>query len=163
MEAQLVVFKLGGESFGIEIDAVESIIKMQPITVVPHAPDFICGVTNLRGTVLPVIDLRVRFSLPAAAPTRDTRIVVVALDNFQVGMLVDGVSQVKQVSEEQIEPAANMAYAVRGNFIRGIANLDDGLVILLDLRQALTIGNEEFSERRQTPQAAPRSRSLAAA
>jgi len=98
MERQLVVFTLAHEHYGVDIAAVESIIKLQPITVVPRAPAFIEGVTNLRGSVLPVMDLRKRFGLGSTAETaekeqKDRRIVVVALEGVKVGMIVDAVTE----------------------------------------------------------------------
>mgnify|MGYP001286411218 FL=1 len=92
MENQLVVFDLANEQYGVDIAAVEGIIKMQTITVVPRAPQFVEGVTNLRGKVLPVIDLRKRFGLPRGEVTKDMRIVVVEMGGATVGIVVDGVS-----------------------------------------------------------------------
>ena len=94
MENQLVVFKLVNEYYGIDIAAVESIIKLQPITAVPHAPFFVEGVINLRGAILPVIDLRKRFGLLTVEPTKDTRIVIVEINNVMAGMVVDAVTEV---------------------------------------------------------------------
>ncbi len=137
MENQLVVFNLADEHYGVDIGAVESIIKLQPITAVPHAPSFVEGVTNLRGAVLPVIDLRRRFGLPAEKDTRDSRIVVVEIDGAQVGMIVDAVTEVLSVSEEDIEPPPSIVTTVDSAFITGIAKVDSRLIILLDLGQVL--------------------------
>jgi len=147
MDKQLVIFTLAQEHYGVGIAAVDSIIKLQPITAVPHAPSFVEGVTNLRGKVLPVIDLRKRFGLPVAAPTRETRIVVTELQHSAVGMLVDAVSEVLHVSEEAIEPPSPIVSTVDSTFITGIAKVNghgaEGsnagrLIILLDLEQVLT-------------------------
>ena len=94
MEQQLVVFELANEFYGINIAVVESIIKMQAITQLPQTPDYVKGVTNLRGSVLPVIDLRIRFALEAQEDTRQTRIIIVTMGNIKVGVVVDGVSEV---------------------------------------------------------------------
>ncbi len=146
MENQLVVFSLADEHYGVDIGAVESIIKLQPITAVPRAPGFIQGVTNLRGAVLPVIDLRERFGLPANGTTRDTRIVVIEMNGDQVGMVVDAVSEVLSVPKEDIEapPAIVVSTehgdrADRSNFITHIAKVGERLIILLDLGQVLNI------------------------
>jgi purine-binding chemotaxis protein CheW len=139
VENQLVVFALANEQYGVNISAVESIIKLQPITGVPHAPDFVEGVTNLRGTVLPVIDLRKRFSLPAEDATRETRIVVVEMDGETVGMVVDAVLEVLRVPEEAIEPPSPIVTTVDSAFIKGIAKVDERLIILLDLGQVLSV------------------------
>lgn len=138
MEQQLVVFELANEHYGVEISTVESIIKMQEITRIPHSPSFVEGITNLRGLVLPVIDLRKRFGLEAQEISRDSRIMVVALGTMKVGMIVDAVSEVLRVPSELIEPAPSMTTSSRANFITGIAKLNDLLVILLDMSKILT-------------------------
>lgn len=144
MEQQLVVFELGNEHYGVDIGAVESIIKMQAITVVPKAPRFVEGVTNLRGSVLPVMDLRKRFNLDArnqenANKTRDERrIVVISMDGAKVGMVVDAVSEVIRIPQETIEPAPPMVTTVHSAFITGIAKVGERLVILLDLGKVLS-------------------------
>lgn len=138
MEHQLVVFDLAGEHYGVDIAAVEGIIKLQAITSVPHAPAFVEGVTNLRGKVLPVIDLRKRFGLPQAQPTKDSRIVVVEMNGATVGMVVDGVSEVLRVGAEAIEPPSPIVTTVDSAFIRGIAKVGERLVILLDLGKVLS-------------------------
>ena len=143
MEDQIVVFELGSEQFGIRIAAVESIIKMQPITVIPHAPEFIKGVTNLRGKVLPVIDLRQRFGLPPKVEDKRNRIIVVSINQTEVGMIVDGVDEVLTVPAQAIEPAPAIATTVDSAFITGIARLEKGLVILLDLDKVLSEGEQE--------------------
>ena len=103
MEHQLVVFELGKEHYAVDISAVESIIKMQAITVVPHTPAFVEGVTNLRGSVLPVIDLRKRFGLAMDEISKKSRIVVIALGKTKVGMIVDAVSEVLRVPDDAID------------------------------------------------------------
>ena len=138
MEQQLVVFELANENYGVDISSVESIIKMQEITRIPHSPSFVEGITNLRGLVLPVIDLRKRFGLEAQEASRDSRIMVVAIGNVKVGMIVDAVSEVLRVPSESIEPPPSMTTTSKANFITGIAKLNDILVILLDLSKILT-------------------------
>jgi len=142
MENQLVVFDLANEHYGVDIAAVEGIIKMQAITAVPRAPAFVEGVTNLRGKVLPVIDLRKRFGLPSETATKDTRIVVVEMSGTTVGIVVDGVSEVLRVSAEAIEPPSPIVTTVDSAFIRGIAKVADRLVILLDLGKVLSVGEQ---------------------
>lgn len=137
MERQLVVFELGSEHYGVDIAVVESIIKLQAITVVPRAPHFVEGVTNLRGKILPVIDLRKRLGLPMQPPTKNTRIMVVEAQGAIVGMIVDGVSEVLRISPEAIEPPAPLVTSVEAAFITGIAKVAERLVILLDLSQVL--------------------------
>lgn len=138
MEQQLVIFELGSEQYGVDIATVDGIIKMQEITHLPHAPMFVEGITNLRGSVLPVVDLRKRFDLPAQEPTRDTRIVVANLGATKVGLIVDAVMQVIRVPEDKIEPPPQMSVTVNSAFIKNIAKVDQQLVILLDLARVLT-------------------------
>ncbi len=138
MENQIVVFELASEHFGVNIAAVESIIKMQEITKMPRSPRFVEGVTNLRGKVLPVVDLRKRFGLPSQEVSKDSRIVVVTISGAEVGMVVDAVSEVLTVPADCVEPAPAIATTVDSSFITGIAKLDGRLVILLDLAEILT-------------------------
>lgn len=139
MENQLVVFKLANEYYGVDIALVESIIKMQALVAVPHAPDFIEGVTNLRGVVLSVVDLRKRFGLPNIEANKDTRIIVVEINNLTVGMIVDAVTEVLRLQEETIQPPPPLMVTAASAFITGIAKIDDRLVILLDLKKVLSI------------------------
>jgi len=138
MENQLVVFTLAKEHYGVRIAVVESIIKLQPITAVPCSPAFVEGVTNLRGRVLPVIDLRKRFGLPAEEPTKDTRIVVVEMNGTLVGMIVDAVSEVLRVPVESIESPSPIMTTVDSAFITGIAKVGERLIVLLDLEKVLS-------------------------
>jgi purine-binding chemotaxis protein CheW len=137
MENQFVVFDLAGEQYGVNIASVESIIKMPAITKLPHAPGFVEGVTNLRGMVLPVVDLRKRFGLSEQSPDRDGRIIVVSLAGTGVGMIVDGVSEVLTLPDQAVEPLPAMATTIDSAFITGIAKMDPRLVILLDLSRVL--------------------------
>jgi len=139
MENQLVVFDLANEHYGVDIAAVEGIIKLQPITIVPRAPQFVEGVTNLRGKILPVIDLRKRFGLPCAENSKATRIVVVEMNGLTVGFIVDGVSEVLRISPEAVEPPSPIVTTVDSAFIRGIAKAGERLVILLDLNRVLSL------------------------
>ncbi|MCX6082076.1 MAG: chemotaxis protein CheW [Chloroflexi bacterium] len=137
MEQQLVVFDLAGESYGINIAAVESIIKMQTITQLPQAPVYVKGVTNLRGSVLPVIDLRIRFGLEIQEISRQTRIIIVTMGNLKVGVVVDGVSEVLRVQDDTIEALPPMVSTVNSAFLKGIVRLENRLIILLELGKVL--------------------------
>ena len=139
MENQLVVFELANEHFGVDISAVESIIKMQTITLVPQAPAFVEGVTNLRGSILPVVDLRKRFGFQSYEAGKHSRIVVVTIEGIKVGMIVDAVSEVLRVSDETIEPPPPMVTTIDSSFITGIAKMEKRLIILLDLAKVLSI------------------------
>jgi purine-binding chemotaxis protein CheW len=142
MENQIVVFELASEQFGVDIAVVESIIKMQTITSMPHAPSFVEGVTNLRGKVLPVIDLHKRFGLAPRPADKNSRIIIVGVHGKEVGMIVDGVSEVLTIAEQVVEAAPAIATTVDSAFITGIAKLDGRLVILLDLECVLS-GQEQ--------------------
>jgi len=144
MEKQLVIFELGKESFGIEIAAVESIIKMQEITRMPKSLPFVEGIINLRGVVLPVIDLEKRFGMPSRDKNHETRIVIVSLDEMKVGMIVTAVSEVLTVDDSVIEPAPAIVTTINSAFIAGIARIDSRLVILLDLNKILS--KEEITQ-----------------
>jgi purine-binding chemotaxis protein CheW len=146
MEHQLVVFELANEFYGINIAVVESIIKMQSITQLPQTPTYLKGVTNLRGTVLPVIDLRNRFGLDAQKDTRQTRIIIVTMGNIKVGMMVDGVSEVLRISDESVEPLPPMINSVNSVFLKGIARLEDRLIILLEVEKVLDLNEQKSLE-----------------
>jgi purine-binding chemotaxis protein CheW len=143
MEQQLVVFDLAGESYGINIAAVESIIKLQAITHLPQAPYYVKGVTNLRGTVLPVIDLRLRFGLEAQEENRQTRIIIVTMGMLKVGVVVDGVSEVLRVQDENIGPLPPMVSTINSAFLKGIVRLENRLIILLELGKVLDFDEQQ--------------------
>src|SRR5919108_2722921 len=136
-ERQLVVFQLGAELYGCEISRVHEIIRLQSVTKVPRAPAFVEGVINLRGKVIPVVDLRRRFGLPTADHTRASRIVVVELGDQVVGIIVDGVSEVQRVNTATVEPPSPVVAGIDSEYLHGIAKLTDRLVILLDLDRVL--------------------------
>ena len=138
MEKQLVIFELGKEQFGIEIAAVEGIVKMQEITRIPYAPSYMEGITNLRGSVLPVIDLRKRFGLQEEEETRDTRIITVNMDSIKIGMIVSSVTEVLTIDENVIEMPQGMMTSINSQFITGVAKIDNRLVILLSLADILS-------------------------
>jgi purine-binding chemotaxis protein CheW len=143
MEQQLVVFDVAGESYGINIAAVESIIKMQNITKLPHAKEFIKGVTNLRGSVLPVIDLRTRFGLEPQQETKQTRIIIVTMNKLKVGAVVDGVSEVLSVPDDAIEAIPVTVSSVNSAFLKGIVRIENRLIILLDLGKVLDFEEQQ--------------------
>ncbi len=142
-EMQLVVFELGNESYGVDISRVQDINRMQEITEIPHAPESVVGVINLRGRVIPVIDLRKRFGFPPVAHTKDTRTVVVHMDGSLIGIIVDAVSQVLRIPADIVEPPSPVLAGVDSRYLRGIAKLDDKLVILLDLDFVLSRSEQD--------------------
>ena len=137
VEEQLVVFRLGAERYGIDISRVQGIERMQPVTVVPRAPHFVEGVINLRGQITPVINLRARFGFAKAESTKETRIVVVYMQDQWVGLVVDAVEGVSRLNSSQIEPPSAFVRSAESGYLRGIAKIEDGLLILLDLDKVL--------------------------
>ncbi|WP_296942792.1 chemotaxis protein CheW [uncultured Massilia sp.] len=141
--AQYLTFMLGGEAFGIGIMAVKEIIEFGSITEVPMMPPSIRGVINLRGAVVPVMDLAARFGRPPAVPGKRTCIVIVELEadgERQVtGVVVDAVSAVLDIPAAEIEPAPSFGTRIRGDFISGMGKLNGKFVILLDVRQVLAL------------------------
>ena len=134
---QLVTFKIGDEEFGVDILKVQEIIRMMPITKVPNAPPFVEGVLNLRGKVIPVIDMRKRFGLRAAERDSQTRIKVMDLQGQVVGFVVDAVSQVLRIKESTVEPPPAVVAGIGAEYMKGVGKLEDRLLILLDLDKLL--------------------------
>jgi len=141
-EEQLVVFELSHEDYGVDISAVREIIRMQSITRVPRTPRFVEGLINLRGRVIPVVDLRKRFELPAEHDEKNNRIVVVNISNQDIGMVVDGVTEVLRVPSDCIEPPSSIITSVESEYLVGIAKLSSRLIILLDLEKVLNHGEK---------------------
>jgi purine-binding chemotaxis protein CheW len=133
----LATFFLHEEEYGLPVRLVQEIIRVTDITQVPRAPEFIKGVINLRGRIIPVVDLRRKLGLGDVETTRQTRIVVVSLDGRLIGLLVDGASQVLRVPVSSIEAAPEEVVEIDSNFIRGVAKLEKRLIILIDLSQIL--------------------------
>ncbi len=136
-EKQLVVFQLAAELYGVEISRVHEIIRLQSVTRVPRAPAFVEGVINLRGKVIPVVDLGRRFGLPLGEHSRASRIVVVEIGDQVVGIIVDAVSEVLRVNTSIVEPPSPVVAGIDSEYLEGIAKLPDRLVILLDLDRVL--------------------------
>lgn len=135
---QVVSFKLGSEEYGVDIAQVQEINRMVAITHVPRAPQFMEGVINLRGQLIPIIDLRTRFGMPRSEQTKNTRIVVTEIGAKRVGMVVDSVSEVLRLPSEQIEDAPEMITGVDTEYIRGVGKIEDRLIILLDLARIIS-------------------------
>jgi len=135
---QLVSFLIENEEFGVDILNVQEIIRPVDITRVPNAPAFVEGVINLRGRIVPVVDLRKRFNLPRRERDKNSRIIVVELSDKIVGFMVDAVREVLRVDAGVIEPPPELAIGIDAHYITGVAKLDDRLLILLDLERILT-------------------------
>lgn len=141
-EEQVVIFTLGDEHYAVNIGDVWEINTMQEITRIPRAPDFIEGVINLRGEIIPVMDLRKRLGLPPRAANKNTRIMVVQSVHNRLGLIVDGVREVMKIRHSAVEPVSQFGTLIDEEFLRGIAKQDECLIILLDM-QALLTDNEQ--------------------
>ena len=130
---QFVSFRLGKEEYGIPILRVQEIIRFEALTRVPQSADYIEGVLNLRGQIIPVVDLRRRFGLPSLDRNSSTRIIVVEIDQARFGILVDSVNEVRSIASDEIDPAPPLGGQIDAEYIEGMAKLDQGLVILLDI------------------------------
>ena len=137
-ERQLVVFDLGGEVYGVDINTVREIIRVQEITHVPNAPEFVEGVINLRGKVIPIVDLRKKFSLEEGEESKENRIVVVDIVGEDIGVMVDAVAEVMRLPSDSVEPTGDLIATDDSYYIEGIANLGERLIILLDLEKVLS-------------------------
>lgn len=135
---KVIVFQLNNEEYAVSVEQVGSIEMMLPITRVPQAADFVKGVINLRGVIIPVIDLRIRFGLEEIEYTDTTRIIIFYLEDMEVGLIVDVANDVVDVPENIIEPPPEVVGTVHVDYIEGVAKLDERLLILLDLQKVLT-------------------------
>jgi len=140
---QYLTFTLGGETFGMEIRFIREILEVGGLTLVPLMPDFIRGVINLRGAVVPVIDLAVRFHRPPTEPTKRTCIVILEVDQGErmatLGIMVDNVSEVLDIQASEIEPAPNFGSNLRSDFIQGVGKVAGRFVILLSVNQVISV------------------------
>ena len=135
---QLVTFSIGEEEFGVDILKVQEIIRTMEITKVPRAQDFVEGVINLRGKVIPIIDLRRRFGFTSKEHDKHTRIIVIEINNMIVGFVVDSVSEVLRIPAATVEPPPPVVAGVESEYISGVGKLQDRLLILLDLDKLLS-------------------------
>ncbi len=140
---QLVTFNISNEEFGVDILKVQEIIRTMEITKVPRAPEFVEGVINLRGKVIPIIDLRRRFGMDSRKHDSQTRIVVIELNNMIVGFVVDSVSEVLRIPADTVVPPPAIVSGVDSEYISGVGKLDDRLLILIDLEKLLSQDEHE--------------------
>ena len=144
---QLVTFYLGKEEFAVDILNIQGINRMIEITTVPNAPDFVEGVINLRGKVIPLVNLRKRLGMPYLKWDRSTRFIVVEFTNKVIGFIVDSVSEVLRISKDTIEPPPTMMTGVNSDYVTAVAKVQDRLLILLDLQKILTQVETESLEK----------------
>jgi purine-binding chemotaxis protein CheW len=135
---QLVSFKIGEEEFGVDILKVQEINRMIAVTRVPNAPNYVEGVINLRGKVIPVVDLRTRLGLARKEHDKNTRIIVVELSGKVIGFVVDAVSEVLRIPKSVTEPPPDVVNGMNADYITAVGKLEDRLLTLLDLDKILT-------------------------
>lgn len=136
-DLKLIVFQLVDKEYAIPVDQVRSIEKLEHITRVPRTPSYVKGVINLRGVVTPIIDLRSRFDLSSSEPTESTRVIIVGLDDKEVGLIVDAANDVLDVEREMIEPSPEVVGVVEAEYIGGVVKQNKRLLILLHLDKIL--------------------------
>lgn len=137
-QVQLVTFQVGGEEFGLDVFAVHEILRWQAVTPVPRAPAFVEGVLDVRGAVVPVVDLRRRFEVPDVAYTDETRIVLVDFSGERMGLVVDSVTEVLRAPETSVSAPPAYIRGLAAEFMRGIVRHEGRLIILMDLARILT-------------------------
>jgi purine-binding chemotaxis protein CheW len=160
---QFISFSVGEEEYGLELLRVKEVIRIREITWLPKAPTFVKGIINLRGDVIPIIDLRDKFGLESRENTASTRVIVVEVDTRLMGMVVDSASQVVRIPADQIDPPPPVLGGFSKEFITGVGKLDDKLIILLNTDAILTIeelealGTIDSAARAAADSSAPRS------
>jgi len=142
-ELQLVTFRLASEEYGLPITKVQEINRLVPVTKLPQTPNFLEGIINLRGRIIPVIDLRKRFAMAISDHDDDTRIIIVEIKGQIVGLTVDAVTEVIRINTANIELPPE-SVAVDSRYIDGVGKIDERLIILLDIDNILT-GQEELT------------------
>lgn len=145
-ENQYVIFKLGDEEYGVDIIKVKEISEFKKSTKVPNVPYFIDGIINLRGEIIPIINLNKRFNIDNKGVDSDTRIIVINLNDKNVGFIVDEASQVLRIEDKDIDPAPEIIAGVDRQYINGVGKIDDKIVILLDLEKILSDEEKEKLE-----------------
>jgi purine-binding chemotaxis protein CheW len=140
---QYLTFVLGRQSYGVPIATVREINRLSEITQVPQTPAFVAGVMNLRGKVIPVVSLRLKFSMETAVHTKETCIIVIEAETGQVGMIVDSVSSVIDLTAAQLEPSPSMGESAKDSFVMGMGKMEDKVLILIDIVRCLSKDNFE--------------------
>ncbi|MDX2115029.1 MAG: chemotaxis protein CheW [Planctomycetota bacterium] len=151
---QLVTFVVGSEEFAIPILSVQEINRMMQITRVPQSPPFVEGVINLRGKIIPVVDLRKRFGISAAESSTDNRIIVVEVKGRVIGFTVDRVNEVLRINADIVEPPPPMVCGIDSEYVQGVGKLEDRLLILLELGRLFGAGELEQADAATTAVAA---------
>lgn len=147
-EMKVIVFQLMDKEYAIEVDVVESIEKLISITKVPRTPSYVYGVINLRGLVTPIVDLRERFGLEVKPLDDTSRIIIVSMEDFEVGLIVDDANDVIDIPMTSIEPQPEVVGTIESEFIAGVAKMENRLLVLLNLEKVLEplkrVASDEF-------------------
>ena len=141
----LVTFRLGNNEYAIDIMQAKEIIKMEKITLIPNAPNYVEGVINLRGNIIPIVDLKKRFNLEENEGEKNTGIIIVKIDDVDMGIIIDAISKVVSISNSNIQPPPPMLSGIGQKYIKGVAKLEDKLLVVLDLEK-LIVGDEDDTE-----------------
>jgi len=140
--SEVLVFVLGREEYGVDILKVQEIRGYEKVTPIPAAPEYLKGVVNLRGIIVPIVDMRIKFNVGAATYDAFTVVIVLNINNHTIGMVVDSVSDVVTLTPDQIKPAPDLGASVSGEYLRGLGTVGERMLILLDIDKLL--GSEEM-------------------
>ena len=143
---EVLVFVLGQEEYGVDILKVQEIRGYEKVTPIPSAPDYLKGVVNLRGAIVPVIDMRVKFRLPEVRYDSFTVVVILRIAGRVIGIVVDGVSDVVRFAESEVKPAPQLGALVDSSFLDGVATQEDRMVLLVDIERLLSSGELNLIE-----------------
>ncbi|WP_297203856.1 chemotaxis protein CheW [uncultured Brachyspira sp.] len=139
----LVTFRLGSGEYAIDIMQAKEIIKMEKITLIPNAPDFVEGVINLRGNIIPIIDLKKRFNLEEIEGDKNTGIIIVKIEDVDMGIIIDSISKVVSIANSDIQPPPPMLSGIGQKYIKGVGKLEDKLLVVLDLEKLFTTDDDD--------------------
>jgi len=143
---ELLTFTLGSEEYGIDILKVQEIRGYEAVTTIANAPEFIKGVINLRGIIVPIVDMRIKFKLGSVTYDQTTVVIILNISNRVVGMVVDGVSDVTALKPEEIKPAPEFGSGLDVQYLQGLGTVDDRMIILLDIEKLMTSRDMELVE-----------------
>ncbi|CAO1663723.1 chemotaxis protein CheW [Salinicola sp. LHM] len=147
VSSEYLVFSLGDEEYAVDILKVQEIRGYENVTRIANVPEFIKGVTNLRGVIVPIIDLRLKFHLDKVEYGGQTVVIVVNVDDRIVGIVVDGVSDVMSLAPDQIKPAPEFGVTLSSDYLSGIGSLEDRMLVLVDIEKLLTHEEMQLVER----------------
>ena len=142
----LVTFRLGTGEYAIDIMQAKEIIKMEKITLIPNAPDFVEGVINLRGNIIPIIDLKKRFNLEETDGDKNTGTIIVKIEDVDMGIIIDSISKVVSMANSDIQPPPPMLSGIGQKYIKGVGKLEDKLLVVLDLEKLFSSDEDDETD-----------------